>query len=176
MAGTKLHEQTQYPQGLQRSGPQRSRLCQCQDAKSPPPPGDPPATAGRVPPQGRTWVWTEAHARTSPQHGDPDPGEGRTQANCGVWLTATGRGHRDTQPPTHKTRRGDTCPGPLRENSSDNAGIQRASTRTNQHRPVRINQRTTRHTSEYTGAGKRQSPAVPSLPALPPRPARRIHR
>ena len=59
----------------------------------------------------------------SPQHGDPDPGEGRTQANCGVWLTATGRGHRDTQPPTHRTRRGDTCPGPLRENSSDNAGI-----------------------------------------------------
>ena len=31
---------------------------------------------------------------------DPDPGEGRTLANCGVWLTATGRGHRDTQPPT----------------------------------------------------------------------------
>ena len=56
--------------------------------------------------------------------------------------------------------------GPLRENSSDNAGMQRASTRTNQHGPVRISQTTTPHTLEYTGGGKRQSAAVPSLPAL----------
>ena len=79
----------------------------------------------------------------SPQHGDPDPGEGQTQAKCGVWLTATGRGHRDTQPPTHRTRRVTTCPGPLRENSSGSTGIQGASTRTNQHTPARINQTTT---------------------------------
>ena len=101
-----------------------------------------------------------------PQLDDPGLGEGRTQANCGVWLTATGRGHRDTQPPTNRTRRGDTCPGPVRENSSDNVGMQRASTRTNQHRAARINQTTTRHTSECTAASKRQSPALPSLPAL----------
>ena len=80
--------------------------------RPPPPPKTPPGN-GRACPSARKDMGVDRGPcqDPSPQHGDPDPGEGRIQANCGVWLTATGRGHRDTQAPTHRTRRGDTCPG-----------------------------------------------------------------
>ena len=38
--------------------------------------------------------------------------------NFGLWLTALGRGHRDTRPPTHKTRWGSACPGPNNEHTT----------------------------------------------------------
>ena len=53
--------------------------------------------------------------RRAPLPTDPGWEWVHIQANCGVWLTARGRGHGDTRPPTHRTRHGNTCPGPHKE-------------------------------------------------------------
>ena len=107
----------------------------------------------------------------SPQHGDPDPREGRTQANCGVWLTATGRGHKDTQPPTHRTRRGDTCPAPerklIRQHWDAASQYPDKSTQTSEDQP----NNDAAHIRVYRSRQKTK----PSS-SLPPRPARRLRR
>ena len=60
--------------------------------------------------------------RRGPLPTNPGSGRAHMQANFRVWLTARGGGHRDTRPPTHRTRRGNACPRTHRERTTRNTG------------------------------------------------------
>ena len=75
----------------------------------PPPPTHTLAPAGRT--SHRVDVDVDRGPRRRPLLASSGHGRVQIQANCGVWLTARRRGHRDTQPQTHKRCRGGTYPG-----------------------------------------------------------------
>ena len=138
----------------------------------PPPLHNLQATAGCVPPQGRTWVWTEAHATTPPPNtGTQTQGRAghRPTVGCGSPQQAVCTGTHNHRPTGHAGATPARAPKrKLIQQRWDAAGqYPDKSTQTSEDQP---NNDAT-HIRVYRSQQKTKRSS-----SLPPRPAWRIHR